>query len=134
MTAKNTQALKRKTNKKNKQQRIRRIKNDPQCASTEFQSLHEICGRKDEEKIHINTTCMCITYRISFFCGLTNPSEKKRINDNQCAHYVSTKPPTLEVSPCSKPILQVCCQGLTQSPNRQHLNYALQLRFSSKAK
>lgn len=32
--------------------------------------------------------CMCITYRISFVCGLTNPSEKERINDSQCAQYV----------------------------------------------
>ncbi len=42
--------------------------------------------------------CMCITYHISFVCGLTNPSEKERINNNQCAQYVSTKPPIVEVA------------------------------------
>lgn len=51
-----------------------------------------------EEKVKKNThKCMCITYRISFVCGLTNPSEKERINNTQCAQYVSTKLPILEV-------------------------------------
>lgn len=53
---------------------------------------------KVKEKIHINTTRMCITYRIAFVCGLTKPSEKERINDNQCAQHVRSKPPLLEVA------------------------------------
>lgn len=54
---------------------------------------------KDDGKIHINTMCMCITYRISFVCGLTNPSEKERINNKQCAKNVSCKPSKLEPGP-----------------------------------
>lgn len=53
-------------------------------------------GEKVKGKIHINTMCMCITYRISFVCGLTNPSEKEMINDNQCEQYVLITPLTLE--------------------------------------
>lgn len=65
-----------------------------------------------KEKIHINATCMCITYHIAFVCGLTNPSEREMINDNQCAQYHPAKPPAPEVGP-SKAALQ---KGLTQSP------------------
>lgn len=44
---------------------------------------------KVREKIHINATRMCITYHISFVCGLTNPSERERINNQ----YAQPNPP-----------------------------------------
>lgn len=65
---------------------------------------HDRCERKGEEKIHINATCMCITYRISFVCGLTNPREKERINQSMC----TTK--TSHLSGSSQPISQECLQ------------------------
>lgn len=67
----------------------------------------------EEEKIHINTMCMCITYRISFVCGLTNPSEKERINNNQCAQF-STKPPILAVVLVQRTLSRVNTKNLNQ--------------------
>lgn len=75
----------------------RRIHNDPQCHVKNFYLYMIYVEEKVKKKIHIITMCMCITYRISFVCGLTNPSEKERINNNQCAQNVSTKPPMVEV-------------------------------------